>query len=365
MTPFVRLAALALPFVVAAPAGAVLPPPAGASSASPTKKPAPVAVPAPSKAPTTNHAAPKLPPPAPSDENDEPIIVPPGQDAPLGDEPIQVPTTPPTLPPTPRPTQKPTALPPAKPTAKPTAKPASNPTAKPAVKPTPRAVTRPTPKPTRVTTPTPRPVKANPNAPAGYPYLLSAYSTVYDASLRGRTQNLRMAARNVNGKVVPANGVFSANQAIGRRDAAQGWKEAKMFVNGQVVDGTGAGICQCSTTVYNAALLAGMPIVERYPHTFRVKYAPASRDAAIAWGQKDFKFRNTSGGALYVRTFLRSGSFHTELWGTAPRTVKASVESKIVSRKDGTRSEAYRVVSLADGTTRRERLSRDFYRPHP
>jgi vancomycin resistance protein YoaR len=161
-----------------------------------------------------------------------------------------------------------------------------------------------------------------------------------------------MAARNVDKTVVPSGATFSANRAIGRRDAASGWREAKMFVDGQVVTGTGAGICQCSTTIYNAALLAGLPIVERHQHTFRVMYAPASRDAAIAWGHKDFKFRNTTSGPILVRTWVRGGKFHAQLWGAAPSGVKAEVSSRVVSRKGGTRSEAYRIVTLPDGTAR-------------
>jgi vancomycin resistance protein YoaR len=197
-----------------------------------------------------------------------------------------------------------------------------------------------------------------------YPYLLANFSTPYDARLRGRTNNLRMAAKLVNGTVVPAGGIFSANRAIGPRSAAAGWREAKMFVDGQVVDGVGAGICQCSTTIYNAALLAGLPIVERHPHSFRVTYAPASRDAAIYWGSKDFRFRNNTGGPIYVQTFVRGGRFHARLFGTQPAPGNIRVESRIIARGKGTRSEAYRVRETSTGTLR-ERLSRDYYKPKP
>jgi vancomycin resistance protein YoaR len=202
------------------------------------------------------------------------------------------------------------------------------------------------------------------NAPQNFPYLLGSFSTKYDASLRGRTNNLRMAARNVNGTVVGAGEVFSANRAIGPRNAAAGWREAKMFVSGAVVSGVGAGICQCSTTIYNAALLAGFPIVERHQHYFRVMYAPASRDAAIAWGQKDFKFRNTSGGPILVKTSVHGGRFHVQIYGTHPMGVRVAVSSQITSRKGGTRSTAWRVLADENGE-RRETLSRDYYRPHP
>jgi len=196
------------------------------------------------------------------------------------------------------------------------------------------------------------------------PYLLAAFSTPYDSSIAGRTTNLRLAARNVNGTVVKPGRIFSTNLAIGRRNAANGWKEAKMFMDGQVVNGVGSGICQCASTVYNAALLAGLPIVERHQHTFRVSYAPASRDATIYWGSKDFRFRNNTPGPIYVRTFLRNDRFHVELYGVQPVTSEVEISSHVLSRKNGTRSEAFRIIKTSAGATT-EKLSSDYYRPHP
>ncbi|HVF10338.1 MAG TPA: VanW family protein [Abditibacteriaceae bacterium] len=195
-------------------------------------------------------------------------------------------------------------------------------------------------------------------------YLLASFSTPYDARLRGRTHNLRIAANNVDGTIVPVGALFSTNNAIGPRNAADGWREAHMFVSGQVVNGVGAGICQCATTLYNAALLAGLPIVERHPHMFRVTYAPASRDATLYWNSKDFRFRNTTNGPIYVQTFLSGGRFHARLYGTEPVQKKIQVESRTLSRRNGTTSEAYRIVRSENGILR-ERLSRDHYKPHP
>lgn len=195
-------------------------------------------------------------------------------------------------------------------------------------------------------------------------YVLGSFSTPYDAGIRGRTNNLRMAASLVNGEIVPSGAVFSANQAIGPRNAAAGWREAKMFVDGQIVSGVGAGICQCSSTLYNAALLAGLPIVERHPHSFRVSYAKPSRDAAIYWGQKDMRFRNDTSGPIYVQTWLKDGRFHARLYGVEPPRAQVEIISRTLGHNGGTRSEAYRVMRTREGTTK-QRLSRDFYKPHP
>jgi vancomycin resistance protein YoaR len=195
-----------------------------------------------------------------------------------------------------------------------------------------------------------------------FKYLLAEYSTPYDAAIRGRTNNLKMAAHNINGEIVQAGETFSTNQAIGPRNAAAGWREAKMFVDGQVVDGVGAGICQAATTLYNAALLANLPITERHPHSFRVKYAPASRDATIYWGHKDMKFRNDTGGPIYVQTFVRHSRFYVRFYSTQPLKADVAIESRILSTRKGTSSEAYRIVRNGDAV-KREKLSRDYYRP--
>ena len=194
-----------------------------------------------------------------------------------------------------------------------------------------------------------------------FPYLLADFSTSYNAGLRGRTTNLKMAAAHINGTVVAPGAVFSANKTIGPRNAAAGWREAGMFVSGQVVSGTGAGICQASSTLYNATLLADLPIVERHPHSMRVMYVPPSQDAALLWGQKDFKFRNDTGGAIKVETQVSGGKFVAKIWGEKPKsTPEVKVTSRVLSRSNGMRSEAYKTV---DG--KQIRLSRDTYMAHP
>lgn len=213
--------------------------------------------------------------------------------------------------------------------------------------------------------PTPEPELQATQPPQGgkgaFPFLLASFSTHYDASLRGRTVNLKMAASHINGTVVPAGAIFSTNGAIGPRDASNGWREAKMFVSGRVVSGTGAGICQAASTLYNCALLGNFPIVERHAHSMRVMYVPPSRDAALMWGSKDFKFRNTSGGAIRVKTFVSDGKFHAQVWGQKARNLpKVELISMVTSREGGTHSQAFKLIN-----GKKVKLSSDFYHPHP
>lgn len=194
-----------------------------------------------------------------------------------------------------------------------------------------------------------------------FPYLLADFTTSYNAGLRGRTTNLKMAASHINGTVVAPGAVFSTNKTIGPRNASAGWREAGMFMNGQVVSGTGSGICQASSTLYNATLLADLPIVERHPHSMRVTYVPPSQDAALLWGQKDFKFRNDTGGAIRVETSVSGGKFVAKIWGEKPKSGgDVKVSSRVLSRSNGMRSEAYKTVG-----GKQVRLSRDYYLAHP
>jgi len=123
--------------------------------------------------------------------------------------------------------------------------------------------------------------------------VLSSYTTKFDPGLRGRTANLRKAAGMINKTVLKPGDVFSLNDIVGARLAATGWRIAKIYQNGEIVDGIGGGICQVASTVYNAALLANLEILERHSHSLPVTYVPVSRDATVAYGQRDLKFRNS------------------------------------------------------------------------
>lgn len=126
-----------------------------------------------------------------------------------------------------------------------------------------------------------------------FPDRLGTQSTRYDASVTGRTTNLKIACQKINGKVIMPGETFSYNKTLGPRTAAAGYKDGKVYENGQVVDGIGGGICQISSTLYNAVLFANLEIVERRNHQFVTSYLPAGRDATVVYGMTDFKFKNT------------------------------------------------------------------------
>lgn len=124
--------------------------------------------------------------------------------------------------------------------------------------------------------------------PAG---VLSTYSTIYDAT-EDRAVNVELAAARVNGLAVQPGERFSFSNSIGTRTRANGYVVAPSFAGGRVVSSVGGGICQVSSTIYVAMLLAGIAPTQRYAHSLPVDYVPAGLDSAIVEGHKDLTFTN-------------------------------------------------------------------------
>ena len=148
-----------------------------------------------------------------------------------------------------------------------------------------------------------------------FPYKICYFTTNYDASLVDRSTNLRLACEKLNGKVVMPGDIFSYNATLGERTRAAGYRNAAIYENGQVVDGLGGGICQISSTLYNAVLLANMEIVERSNHQFITSYLPAGRDATVVYGLTDFKFKNTRKYAVKIKAWISNGIVTIEFYG--------------------------------------------------
>ncbi len=127
--------------------------------------------------------------------------------------------------------------------------------------------------------------------------LLATYSTSFakgTLSKSNRVHNIEVAAERINGVTVEPDTVFSMNRTIGDRTKKNGYLLAGAITNGKNVTEYGGGVCQVSTTLFNSVLMADLEVVERYHHSWPMAYAPVGRDATIATGQKDFRFRNST-----------------------------------------------------------------------
>ncbi len=131
--------------------------------------------------------------------------------------------------------------------------------------------------------------------------------------------NILLSAQAVDNVVVAPDAVFSFNDQVGERTSERGFQDGLMFDQGRVVRGTGGGICLVATGLYNAALQAGLEIVERHPHSGVVSYAPPGCDAGIVYGQEDFKFRNTTSRPLVIRAQPNGDVLSLQLFGRTPR----------------------------------------------
>ncbi len=198
-----------------------------------------------------------------------------------------------------------------------------------------------------------------------FPDLLADFSTKY-VNNPDRTTNLRLAANKVNGTVIMPGEIFSYNKIVGKRTVAAGYKEAAIYENGQVVDGVGGGICQISTTIYNAAVEANMEIVERRNHQFVPSYVSGGYDATVAWGSTDFRFQNTRNYPIKIEASVSGGIANVKIYGLltddeydisiTTKTVKSTSTSLVV--------DSFKVYKRNGEVVNTEKLYRDTYKKH-
>ncbi|MDR3217016.1 MAG: VanW family protein [Clostridiaceae bacterium] len=213
---------------------------------------------------------------------------------------------------------------------------------------------------------------------------ISLFSTNYTASADARKSNIALAASFINGTVVPPGGEFSFNAVVGKRTAERGFRDAPIILDGKFTEGVGGGVCQVSTTVYNAGLLAGLNAMSVARHTLPVRYVPPSFDAMVS-SATDLKMRNDSDDNIYITARADGSSLTVTMYGKRPEfeirtrsvTLKTtpheteyvlnpellSDESVIAKGADGLESEGY-IEYLKNGEIISvKKIRRDVYAP--
>jgi len=140
---------------------------------------------------------------------------------------------------------------------------------------------------------------------------LSTYTTYFSTNSinnYNRSINIKLAAESIDGTLLLPGEEFSFNKVVGPRTAERGYKTAHVFVAGQIRDGTGGGVCQVSTTLYNAVLRANLKVTERHNHMFTVGYVPLGHDAAVSYGYADLAFTNTTAYPLQINAKVTSNN---------------------------------------------------------
>lgn len=129
---------------------------------------------------------------------------------------------------------------------------------------------------------------------------VASFTTYFSPANAARVNNIRQVAQLLDGRALRPGETFSFNDTVGPRTKAAGFDEAPVISNGMLTQGVGGGICQVSTTLFNAALLAGLPIVERGAHSFYIERYPVGRDATVSYGTRDLRFKNDTNDVLIL-----------------------------------------------------------------
>ncbi|MHB1406958.1 MAG: VanW family protein [Desulfitobacteriaceae bacterium] len=216
--------------------------------------------------------------------------------------------------------------------------------------------------------------------------VIGDFSTKFAVQEENRTANLTAAAKALDRKIIKPGETFSFNQTVGPRTPETGYKDAYVIINNEYVQGTGGGICQVSSTLYNTVLLANQTIVERVPHAVAVTYVHPGLDATVNYPNLDFKFKNDTTGILYLRTEVRPGILTIRLWGkkndktiTFQHEVEKEIDfqteqrpdprlpvGKVVQEQTGSKGyivKTWRIMKDSQGNEARQLLSRDEYKP--
>ncbi len=183
--------------------------------------------------------------------------------------------------------------------------------------------------------------------------VLGSYHTNFSSSAAGRVTNLQVGASKINGAVIYPGEEFSAYEYLNPINAENGYELAGAYENGTTIESYGGGVCQVSTTLYNAAIRAELEITERYPHSMTVSYVDPSEDAAIAGTYKDLKFVNNTDAPIYIEGYTAGRDIYFTIYGqeTRPENREVTFESEILS--DEAPATQFKAVEMPVGYVKR------------
>ena len=158
---------------------------------------------------------------------------------------------------------------------------------------------------------------------------MASYTTAYSASFAARAHNIELAASLLDGQKVGAGAEFSFNAAVGARTSERGFESAKVILNGEYVDGVGGGVCQVSSTLYNAWVLAGLAVRSVRAHSLPSGYVPMSQDATVS-EYIDLVLLNDSPGEVTIRAAAREGKLTIALFGKRKK-IKVTLTPEVLA----------------------------------
>lgn len=217
--------------------------------------------------------------------------------------------------------------------------------------------------------------------------LISSYSTNYYHAIPSQENNIALTADRLRGTLLEAGETFSQNRRLGPYTKEHGYGLGRMFVGDRIVPSIGGGVCQIASTLYNVALLAGLQIVERHPHSLVVPYLTPGRDATVTDTGNDFVIKNNSGGPVLLWAWARNRWLTIQVYAekeppkieikteilrvypfatitTTDPTVPRGETALDAKGQDGARSHTWLVIHASEGQVTKD-LGIDDYRPSP
>ena len=216
--------------------------------------------------------------------------------------------------------------------------------------------------------------------------ILGSHSTKFDSSVSGRSQNIKLSAQRTSDILLMPGETFSYNKSTGQRTLSNGYQNAPVIVQGVVQEGIGGGVCQVSTTLYNATLYAGLEYLELRNHSIPSSYAEKGRDATVADGSIDFIFKNNLNYPIYIKNSVYGNTVTCQIYGSSKDkqrieistnidavsiapikkvddpTIDKGTEKVLEKGRDGYTVSTYRIYKDASGKEiRREKVSKSYY----
>ncbi len=164
--------------------------------------------------------------------------------------------------------------------------------------------------------------------------VLSRFVTTLNGRTRNQAHNAVLAARSINGRWLKPGEVFSFNKAVGAWSSDSGYKRAPVSFDGELVPSWGGGVCQASSTLYNAAMLAGLTPIERHRHRWLAGYVAPGRDAAVAYPSIDLKFRNDHTWPVRLEAEVRANLVEFRVVGPGKLPDRYAIEEQVAGSED-------------------------------
>lgn len=191
---------------------------------------------------------------------------------------------------------------------------------------------------------------------------LAEFTTKYNNSDNERNNNMMQACKRINGQILLPGQTLSMNAELGPRTLENGFKEAKVIINNELVDGVGGGVCQVVSTLYNVVLLSRLQVVERYPHSIPLAYVGPGRDATISEDDLDFKFLNNKKYPICINAYVSGDSINIAIFGEDDgESTKVKLASEKVKEFEPDFEELFFDDYLARGIEKLERKAVNGY----